>query len=185
MSSILKVDQLQDSGGNAIITSDGSGNITTGTGMGKVLQVVSTTKTDTFATTATSFTDVTGLSVTITPSATSSKIYIIGSIFGSGGVTANNAVFRMLRDATVINAGNSAGSRTLGMGVAQSANDNFNGEFIPIAFLDSPSTTSATTYKVQTFSNSGANASCVNRPFSDTDANYVLRGTSTITAYEI
>ena len=28
MSSILKVDQLQDSGGNAIITSDGSGNIT-------------------------------------------------------------------------------------------------------------------------------------------------------------
>jgi hypothetical protein len=29
MSSILKVDQLQDSGGNAIITSDGSGNITT------------------------------------------------------------------------------------------------------------------------------------------------------------
>ena len=40
MSSILKVDQLQDSGGNAIITSDGSGNITTGTGMGKVLQQV-------------------------------------------------------------------------------------------------------------------------------------------------
>ena len=33
MSSILKVDQLKDSGGNAIITSDGSGNITTGTGM--------------------------------------------------------------------------------------------------------------------------------------------------------
>ena len=29
MSSILKVDQLQDSGGNALITSDGSGNITT------------------------------------------------------------------------------------------------------------------------------------------------------------
>ena len=28
MSSILKVDQLQDSGGNAIITSDGSGNVT-------------------------------------------------------------------------------------------------------------------------------------------------------------
>jgi hypothetical protein len=31
MSSILKVDQLQDSGGNAIITSDGSGNLTAGT----------------------------------------------------------------------------------------------------------------------------------------------------------
>jgi len=154
-------------------------------GAGKVLQVVSTTKTDTFTTTATSFTDVTGLSVTITPSSTSSKIYITGSIFASAGVVTNNAMFRMLRDATVINAGNSAGSRTSGMGVAQSANDNFNGQFIAIAFLDSPSTTSATTYKIQTFSNSGANPSCVNRSFNDSDVNYVLRGTSTITAFEI
>ena len=49
MSSILKVDQLQDSGGNAIITSDGSGNLTAGTipattiGTGAVLQVVNAT----------------------------------------------------------------------------------------------------------------------------------------------
>ena len=31
MTSILKVDQLQDSGGNALITSDGAGNLTAGT----------------------------------------------------------------------------------------------------------------------------------------------------------
>ena len=43
---------------------------------GKVLQVVSTAKTDTFSTSSTSFTDITGLSVAITPSATSSKILV-------------------------------------------------------------------------------------------------------------
>ena len=69
MSSILKVNTIQDGGGNAIITSDGSGTFTPGSlnianaqiasnaaiattklGTGAVMQVVSTTKTDTFAT---------------------------------------------------------------------------------------------------------------------------------------
>ena len=48
MSSILKVDQLQDSGGNNLVTSNGSGVITS-SAFGKVLQVVSTTKTDSFS----------------------------------------------------------------------------------------------------------------------------------------
>jgi hypothetical protein len=43
---------------------------------GKVLQVVSTTKTDTFTTTSTSFTDITGMSVSITPSSASNKILV-------------------------------------------------------------------------------------------------------------
>ena len=43
---------------------------------GSVLQVVQTVKTDTFATTSTSFVDITGVSVAITPSSTSSKILI-------------------------------------------------------------------------------------------------------------
>ena len=47
---------------------------------GKVLQVVSITKQDSFSTSSTSFTDVTGLSLSITPSSTSSKILILGSL---------------------------------------------------------------------------------------------------------
>ena len=43
---------------------------------GNILQVVSTTKTDTFSTTSTSYVDITGLSVSITPTSTSSKIFI-------------------------------------------------------------------------------------------------------------
>jgi hypothetical protein len=78
---------------------------------GKVLQVVNTIKTDTFtATTGTGFTDITGLTVTITPSATSSKILIISTIT-SGLNTAGG--FTLLRGSTVIGAGATAGSRRL------------------------------------------------------------------------
>jgi hypothetical protein len=77
MSSILKVDQLKDSGGNAIITSDGSGNITTGTGMGKVLQIVRTYDADSsqISTTSTSFT-ATGIQASITPTKSGNLILI-------------------------------------------------------------------------------------------------------------
>jgi hypothetical protein len=47
--------------------------------IGKILQVVSTTKTDVFTTSSGSFTDITGLSVSITPSSTSSKVLILGA----------------------------------------------------------------------------------------------------------
>ena len=45
--------------------------------VGRVLQVVTTTKTDTFTTTSSSLTDITGLSASITPASTSNKILII------------------------------------------------------------------------------------------------------------
>ena len=51
--------------------------INSAVGLGKVLQVVSVAKTDTFSTTSNSFVDVTGLTLNITPSATSSKILVI------------------------------------------------------------------------------------------------------------
>ena len=54
----------------------GDGLATSGLPTGTVLQVVSTAKTDTFESTSTSFTDVTGLSVAITPSSSSNKILV-------------------------------------------------------------------------------------------------------------
>ena len=44
---------------------------------GSIIQVVSTTKTDTFSTSSSSFTDITGLSVSITPASSSNKILIL------------------------------------------------------------------------------------------------------------
>ena len=68
--------------GNAAIelTVPGTGNatlLTSATSTGKILQVVSTAKTDAFTTSSQSLVDITGLSATITPSATSSKILVL------------------------------------------------------------------------------------------------------------
>ena len=74
---------------------------------GKVLQVVSTTKTDPATnTTSGSWTDISGLSVAITPSSTSNKIFIIlsiGSVSSNGGISVG---FKLLRGSTSV--GNAA-----------------------------------------------------------------------------
>lgn len=118
---------------------------------GSVLQVVSTTKTDTFSTSSTSFVDVTGLSVTITPTSTSSNIlvFVSGVVgFGAGQL----GLFNLLRGSTNISQPATSPSFT-----ASTATLN-NTDYISalsILFLDSPSTTSATTYKIQTRTNTG------------------------------
>jgi len=152
-------------------------------GGGKVLQVVSTTKTDAFTSTSTSFADITGLSVSITPSATTSKIMVFYNVTGSGDAGTNTASIRLVRGSTAINVGDAAGSRT------PATNGLFEGEVTAIGnastnFLDSPATTSATTYKVQVRCNNTGNA-FVNRCENDTDQGTNNRTTSTITVMEI
>ena len=111
MSSIIKVDQIQDSGGNNLVTSNGSG-VVTSTAFGKIGQIVSTTKTDTFtlSTGSNTFTDITGLSATITPTSTSSKIYI-NFIITYGNSTGSIVKARLLRGTTPISIGDASGSR--------------------------------------------------------------------------
>ena len=76
-------------------------------GVGKILQVVSTTKTDAASTTTSgSWTDISGLSVTITPSSTSSKIFIILSIGSISSGTGISVGFKLLRGSTSV--GNAA-----------------------------------------------------------------------------
>ena len=55
----------------------------TATSSAKFAQIVQTVKTDTFTTTSTSFTDITGLSVNITPTSASSKIYVSFTVNGA------------------------------------------------------------------------------------------------------
>ena len=166
---------------NAKIASDAA-IATTKLGTGAVMQVVSTTKTDTFATNpSSSFIDVTGLSVSITPSSTNSKVLINISISGGGSTGVNIAHFRLLRDSTVIYAGDTAGSRTLGF--TQSIDSDANAsQSSSGVFLDSPSTTSATTYKIQTYSNGIV---YVNRSKDDSNEANRSRNASTILAMEI
>ncbi len=153
------------------------------TGFGKVLQVVSANKTDTASTTSTSFVT-TGLEVSITPSATSSKILINANpVFGGG---ASGAVFTQLwRDSSVIIQADASGSRTRSSSGWLYVYTAYNGWTVPIVYLDSPSSTSSLTYKIMYMSSNASYTAYLNRSESDADnANYGV-GVSTITAMEI
>ena len=150
---------------------------------GKVLQVVTANKTDTFSTTSTSYVDVTGLSVSITPSSATSKIYVVAQVTGGGTPGTNNTNFRLVRDSTAICIGTSGGGSRIQSTTSTAVNDGNALAALVISFLDSPSTTSATTYKIQQIVPSGTGY--LNRTSADTDASYTARATSTITVMEI
>lgn len=163
-----------------------SGNVLTAAqlndlrGAFRILQVVSTVKSDTFSTTSTSFADITGMSVSITPSsATNQVLVIVSSNIGiSGNIVATQ---RLLRGATAIFAGTAAGTRPLGFAMAAiiEATQIFGASAV---FLDSPATTSATTYKTQMMVNGGT--AYLNRNNRDTDG-LDPRLASSITVMEI
>jgi hypothetical protein len=156
-----------------------------GFGGSGILQVVSTTKTDPFTHSTTTFTDVPGLTASITPSSASNKVLVTASIF----VTATENVgffLRLLRGSTDISVGDTSGSRARittgfypGSGSASNAYAS-----LSVSFLDSPATTSSTTYKFQ-IAGSSATLIAVNRSSTDTDAFAFPRGTSTITLMEV
>ena len=129
-----------------------SAKLASGVG-GKILQVVSTVKDTDFTTTSTSFTDVTGLSASITPSSSSNKVLITASFCASQGTNSAINMFNLLRNSTAI--GQPATSQTFTSTRTQYTSEADNIDTVHIQFLDSPSTTSATTYKIQGKVNGG------------------------------
>jgi hypothetical protein len=153
-----------------------------GASAGQVIQVVSTTKTDTFSVSSTSFSDVTGLSVSITPSSASNKILVIVSIAINGRDGVVGAFAKLVRNSTDIFIGDSAGSRTrVSAFVAENATCLIN---CNLTHLDLPSTTSETTYKIQLAGNN-ANAVYINKADTDSDSSGIGRTASSITVMEI
>ena len=123
----IKVDSIIPSGG---LPSGSSGGI---------IQIVQTIKTDNFATTSTSFVDVTNLSASITPRSTSNKVLVRAVVCAGNGQSGSDNKIRVLRGSTVITT-NDCFVRNASISET---------ETYVIEILDSPSTTSATTYKVQ------------------------------------
>ena len=152
---------------------------------GKLLQVVSTTKTDTFTTSSTSFVDITGLSVSITPTSATSTIMVLVSLQASGEFNSNSASSRLMRGATAIFIGDAASSRDRASAdiIGGSGGNRVTSSVAPM-FLDSPATTSSTTYKVQIKSTTSGQ-SYVNRGSADTDDGGHQRMASSITVMEI
>jgi len=152
---------------------------------GSVLQVISTTKTDTTSTTSSTFSDISGLSVSITPLFTSSKIYVTAFIVAGARGEFSHMGLKLMRNSTAICVGTSAtGSRTNATAIIYDIDRN-NTASATIAFLDSPASTSATTYKMQFKSSDNASAVYLNRPYNDTDISYITYCASTITVMEI
>jgi hypothetical protein len=118
-------------------------------GGGKVLQVVSATTTTQTAITSTTMTD-SGLSITITPTLASSKVMILVSqqVQVERNNTAQSAGWRLLRGATQIFDGDGTLSRGF-LIVTNNQTEIAYAQFASIVYLDSPATTSATTYKTQ------------------------------------
>ena len=150
---------------------------------GKILQVVQTTKLDTFSTTSATFTDLTGMSVNITPSSASNKVLVLVTTnsSSSGGY---NTMFQLVRDSTDIFQGDVGGAsqsrasmQTRDPDTNASNSANFN-------FLDSPSTTSQVTYKIQIMAQSGG-TSVVNRTSDDSNTQAIARIASSIIAMEV
>ena len=143
---------------------------------GSVLQVVSVTKVDVFSTTSTTYTDVTGLSVSITPTSASNKVLVFVTV--TGGSASDDFLFQLVRNSTAIGNG-TGGSVDNGFGMSSSVEGTTSALQSSINFLDSPATTSATTYKVQFLVRSGTGV--VNRRGS----NASFGTSSSITVMEI
>jgi len=151
------------------------------TGAGKVGQVVSTILTSGLSTTSTSPTNLTGLAVTITPVATSSKILILTNGMGSSAGATARIYFKLTGGNTATYIGTAATGHEGGTGITPSERADYSLGNMVMTYLDSPSTTSATTYQVQWWTNTST--AWINRPAVQ-DANG-LNGVSTITALEI
>ena len=168
MASQLRVDK--------IVPVDG---VPTGGGGGIIQVVQAVVSVVTFNTTSTSKVDITGMSVSITPKFNTSKI-LVSSHLTYGG---NNFNFYcdLLRDSTVLGAP-SSGNNTCTIALCGITNTTYQMQNASLLFLDSPATTSATTYKLQIAVQSGGEFYLNRSKRNDTaDANC----SSTITAMEV
>ena len=150
---------------------------------GGIIQVKQTIKKDVFTTSqyvGSGYTDLTGLSVTITPSSNSNKILVVTQIY-NGAQNNNVNFFRLLRGSTFIE--QPSGTSSSGSNWNAHALSYYNATYqdsTAFSILDSPATTSEITYKIQmavTASTSAINA------YAGSTGNYF--GVSMITAYEV
>jgi hypothetical protein len=150
----------------------------------KVLQVIQTVKTDTFSMTGQTYTDITGLSATITPTSASNRILVFFTTAISNNTAAYSGGVRLVRNSTAIYLGDAAGSRTQASNWAMQY---YTWEISNLTntFLDSPATTSATTYKVQLVSGYAGQTVYIGRSYSDSDDLGQGRYPSSITLMEI
>ena len=179
MASTIKVDEILDGNGNQF---DGSqlGNV------GKVLQVVHVNLKDPFVSSAVAWTDITGLTATITPLSTSSKILLTSVIQVGGTNTWGGSHYRATRNGTVLSVGTETGhqvnAHTGGL-MYNSAHSLYSKNIVE---YDSPNTTSPVTYKIQGYpEQDGGSGYIYVNTMSGKSTGYTSNGVSTLVLMEI
>lgn len=177
--------------GTGLITTPADGTVTTAKladasvtsaklDAGKVLQVVQTVLDTTTSTTSTSHVDISGLSLSITPSSTSNKILVLVDMALSESTANNLVAWNLVRNSTDLAVGTSTATyQQTGVAINELGTSGNGLLKQSTQYLDSPSTTSATTYKIQWRTSGGT--IYINRRASDT----YMSVSSTITAMEI
>jgi hypothetical protein len=153
---------------------------------GKILQVVQATKQDTqdFALATGTLSDVTGLSASITPSSSSNKILVMFTVhIGQNSGGSANAYINIDRGGSNIFIGDASGSRTRGTSsVGIDLASTYTLKIATQTYLDSPSTTSATTYKLRAGGYNSRSFSINKTLIDDAEGNVA---TSTLTLMEV
>jgi len=164
-------------------------------GGGGIIQVVSTTKTDTQSITSSGYpntlTAITGLQPVITPTSSSSKILLQWSINVSGGTNthASNLFYRTISGSQAEIKdfrGNADGNRVRSAQFNYAGNDSidvYKHHIFSGLYFDSPNTTSAITYSVKFRTNDST--LYINRSYSDNNESWQARTASTFTVMEV
>ena len=178
MASELRVDKIIPVDG---VPTDGGGGI---------VQIQQTLKTNSFGSNNQNLVDITGMSVSITPRFSTSKILVEVHMTYGGDLNMYGQI-RLVRnpgDQTVGGSTAVSGNQRVGtFGVATTnSNDQYKVRTASCKILDSPATTSALTYKLQVAStNTSGNYFYLNRPADTSNAQFIIGGSSTITVMEV
>ena len=161
------------------------GGVPTGGG-GGIIQVKQTTKTDTASTSSTSFSDI--LTVSITPTSSTSKILLIGDLKIGYGSYQTSVMWKFVRDSTDLFIGDADGNRTRCCWGIEDTSNSSNDAVYHIAsthgtFLDSPGTTSAITYRIKW--SAQQNTAYLNRTGDDANGLAYPRAASSFTVFEV
>ena len=168
---------------------DADGTIlTSNSATGKILQIQSTVLTGVVSTTSSSYTDISGFSVNITPSATSSKILVQAAMRVSG--IDEEAYLQMIRSVggtdTAIGNGTGGNHASFTQLVCWSAgNGYYDYHDVPFLILDSPNTTSAITYKLQWRRQQSSTLYIGRTGYSTTASSYSGSSSNTIMVMEV
>ena len=191
----VSIQAPSSSSNNRVITlpdiADGTLLTNQSSGLGKILQVVETVNSSyaSVDTTKNQYVGSLSVNVDITPSATSSKIYLVYNIVMSAEVDARELTLTPTKTVSgttsvLSRIGNASGSRTR-VGVSQMSTSKHSACTHMMTFLDSPSTTSQITYGFYHTVQHGGAWIIRNSSFSDSNNSDYARYASTVTAMEV